>query len=77
MLHTMPLLLVQYIYPPDRHDYKNSYNNSNIFNQGNQLGARGPGVSRKSRKIFGPEGSQNLLNSSTVPIAQKPVNFAS
>lgn len=36
----MPLLLVQYIYPPDRHDYKN--NNSNIFYQGNQLGARGP-----------------------------------
>lgn len=42
MLQTMPLLLVQYIYPPDRHDYKNNYNNSNIFNQGNQLGTRGP-----------------------------------
>jgi len=36
----MPLLLVQYIYPPDGHDYNNN-NNNNIFNQGNQLGARG------------------------------------
>ena len=50
----MPLLLVQYIYPLDGHDYKNNIITATYLTR-YQLGARGP-FSRKSRKIFGPEG---------------------